>query len=355
MMIQNLTIQDLVTNYFQVHQKELPGADDVDLTDYNKIINLTALAWLTDNCGKIYQDITDDENLNADLIDIFAQTFVRHFWSIPIGYDSPLTFFVYLRGFLDEELPLWAQFYKEAIINKGLYNTSVGTVTVEDNGTLHFDGTNLSDNTSNTTGKNSNNASTSSSANTASTTNQKTSNSNLTADADSPQDQLNLSIGANTEPTINVDSPQSQTNSNLTADFSQDLNSGSSTTNQTSSSSLTADSPQYQGNASGSYDFKYASKVNGGFNNSSTGTADNSSTSTNSINSTTGNNSTNQAGHNVAQDTHDQQTGNLNKQLLNQRTQALSDLALSVSYLANGVYQNMFLKMKHVGLFLLTY
>ena len=93
-MIQNLTIRQLVTDYFQVHQDEIPGANEVGLYDENKIIKITALAWLTDNCGKVYQEVTKDENLNADLIDIFAQTFVRHFWSMPIGYDSPVTLFV---------------------------------------------------------------------------------------------------------------------------------------------------------------------------------------------------------------------------------------------------------------------
>lgn len=303
--MKNLTISQLVTDYFQVHQDDLPGASDVSLYDENKIINLTALAWLTDNCGKVYQEITKDENLNADLIDIFAQTFVRHFWSTPIGYDSPLTFFVHLRGFLDENLPVWAQFYKEAIIKRGLYKTSVGTVTVEDNGTLHFEGANLSDNSSTTTGNSSTDVKNNASNSTKGSTSQDTSSSSLSAEADSPQDQLSLAIN--------------------------------------------------QDSATGGYDFEYASKVTGGLDKSHSNTQSDSTTTTSGTNSTTGTNSTDQKGHNLAQDTHDQQTGNFNKQLLKQRTQALSELALSVSKLENGIYQNMFLKMKKYGLFLLTY
>lgn len=304
-MIQNLTIQQLVIDYFQVHQDEIPGANSVSLYDENKIIRITALAWLTDNCGKVYQEVTKDENLNADLIDIFAQTFVRHFWSMPIGYDSPVTFFVHLRGFLDENLPVWAEFYKEAIIKHGLYTTTAGTVTVEDNGTVHFEGTNSTDSTATTTGKSSTDE-TNNAKNT--TTNNSTQNSNsqtLSADADSPQDQLNLSIN--------------------------------------------------QDSASGGYDFKYASKVSASLNKSNTNTNGNSTTTNTGTNSTTGSHSSDQTGHSLGQNSHDQQTGNFNKQKLKQRNQALSELALSVSRLADGIYLNIFTKMKHYGLFLLTY
>ena len=304
-MIQNLTIRQLVTDYFQVHQDEIPGGNEVNPYNENKVIQITALAWLTDNCGKVYQEITKDENLNADLIDIFAQTFVRHFWSMPIGYNSPVTFFVHLRAFLDENLPVWAQFYKEAIVKHGLYTTTAGTVTVEDNGTVHFEGTNTTDSTSTSTGKSSSNE-TNNTKNT--TTNNTTQNSNgqtLSADADSPQDQLDLSIN--------------------------------------------------QDSASGGYDFKYASKVSASLNKNSTNTNGNSTSTNSGTISTTGNNSSDQTGHSLGQNSHDQQTGNFNKQSLKQRTQALSELALSVSRLADGIYLNIFTKMKRYGLFLLTY
>lgn len=304
-MILNLTIQQLVTDYFIAHQDELPGANEVSLFDENKVIQITALAWLTDNCGKVYQEITKDENLNADLIDIFAQTFVRHFWSMPIGYYSPVTFFVHLRGFLDENLPVWAQFYKEAIIKHGLYTTTAGTVTVEDNGTVHFEGTNTTDSTATTTGKSSSDATNNAKNTTTTNSTQNSNGQSLSADADSPQDQLNLSIN--------------------------------------------------QDSASGGYDFKYASKVSASLNKSNT-TTNGTSTSTNTgTNSATGSNSSDQTGHSLGQNSHDQQTGNFNEQKLKQRNQALSELALSVSRLADGIYLNIFTKMKHYGLFLLTY
>lgn len=304
-MIQNLTIKQLVTDYFKIHQNDLPGANSVSLYDENKIIQITALAWLTDNCGKIYQEITKDENLNADLIDIFAQTFVRHFWSMPIGYDSPVTFFVHLRAFLDENLPAWAEFYKEAIVKHSLYTTTAGTVTVEDNGTVHFEGTNTTDSTANTTGKSSSDETNNGKNTTTNTSNQDSSNQTLSADADSPQDQINLSIN--------------------------------------------------QDSASGGYDFKYASKVSASLNKSNTST-NGTATSTNSgTNSSNSSHSSDQTGHSLGQNSHDQQTGNFNQQKLKQRNQALSELALSVSRLADGIYLNIFSKMKHFGLFLLTY
>ena len=304
-MIQNLTIRQLVTDYFQVHQDEIPGANSVNPYDENKIIKITALAWLTDNCGKLYQEVTKDENLNADLIDIFAQTFVRHFWSMPIGYDSPVTFFVHLRAFLDENLPTWAEFYKEAIIKHGLYTTTAGTVTVEDNGTVHFEGTNLTDSTATNTGKSSSDETNNTKSTTTNNTAQNSTGQNLSADADSPQDQLNLSIN--------------------------------------------------QDNASGGYDFKYASKVSASLNKNNTTTNGTANTTNSGSTNSTASNSSDQTGHSLGQNSHDQQTGNFNQQKLKQRNQALSELALSVSRLADGIYLNIFSKMKHFGLFLLTY
>lgn len=295
----------MVTNFFEVYKNDLPGATSVNENEENKIIKISALAWLTENCGKLYQEITKDENLNADLIDIFAQTFVRHFWNTEIGYDSPLDFFVHLRGFLDENLPVWAQFYKEAIIKKGLYQTSTGSVTVEDNGTLHFEGNTTSDNASNTTGKTTTDGSNSTQTKTNGTTSNEQNSNSLTAEADTPQDQINLRVD--------------------------------------------------QGNATGSYDFNYASKVTGSLNHStSNGTNDTSTTVTGTDNST-GTNTNDQTSHSLNQDSHDQQTGNFNKQILRQRQMALGELAESISKLHNGIYQNLFRKAKQAGLFLLVY
>ena len=306
-MIQNLTIAQLINDFFVVHKNELPGASGIYRNDQNDIIRISALAWLTENCGKVYQEVTKNENLNADLIDIFAQTFVRHFWSTQIGYENPVEFFVHLRGFLDENLPVWAQFYKEAIVKQGLYETSTGRVIVEDNGTLHFEGNTLSSNKSQTTGKNQTDVSNNSSTKTDGTNSTNSNSSNLSAEADTPQDQINLQID------------------------------------------------EGSGSASGSYDFSYASKVNGGLDqNKTTGTNSQTSTTT-GTNGTTGTNSTDQTGSSSNQDSHDQQTGNYNRQTMHQRQQALSELAKSVSELHNGIYQNMFHKAKQYGLFLLVY
>ena len=39
-MIQNLTIRQLVIDYFKVHHDEIPGANEVSLYDENKIIRI---------------------------------------------------------------------------------------------------------------------------------------------------------------------------------------------------------------------------------------------------------------------------------------------------------------------------
>lgn len=304
-MIQNLTIKQMVTNFFVVYKNDLPGATNVNANQENEVIKLSALAWLTENCGKVYQEITSNENLNADLIDIFAQTFVRHFWNTEIGYDSPLDFFVHLRGFLDENLPVWAQFYKEAIIKKGLYQTSTGSVTVEDNGTLHFEGNSTSDNTSNTTGKTSNDGKNSTQTKADGTNSSDQDSNSLTAEADTPQDQINLKVD--------------------------------------------------QDKADGSYDFTYASKVTGGLNHSKTSGTNSATTTVTGTDSSTATSTSDQKGHSLTQDAHDQQTGSFNKQILRQRQIALGELAESISKLHNGIYQNLFRKAKQAGLFLLVY
>lgn len=304
-MIQNLTIKQMVTNFFVVYKNDLPGATNVNANQENEVIKLSALAWLTENCGKVYQEITSNENLNADLIDIFAQTFVRHFWNTEIGYDSPLDFFVHLRGFLDENLPVWAQFYKEAIIKKGLYQTSTGSVTVEDNGTLHFEGNSTSDNTSNTAGKTSNDGKNSTQTKTDGTNSSDQDSNSLTAEADTPQDQINLKVD--------------------------------------------------QDKADGSYDFTYASKVTGGLNHSKTSGTNSATTTVTGTDSSTATSTSDQKGHSLTQDAHDQQTGSFNKQILRQRQIALGELAESISKLHNGIYQNLFRKAKQAGLFLLVY
>lgn len=308
-MLNKITIADLVTDYFLVHKNEISGADDIESFQSNEVIKLTALDWLTANCGKVYQEITQDANLNANLIDNFAQTFVRYFWSTGIGYDNPVEFFVHLRAFLDENLPVWAQFYQEGIIKRRLYQTSVGRVEVDSNGAVHYEGNTSS--ISKGTYKGGQSATGHSESNGTSQSNSKHLAKSLTAEADTPQDELNLNLSVADE--------QGEDNS-----------------------------PQ------GSYNFKYASKVNGGISSDDTSTKG-STTNVNDSTSEVINSQNDTTGNTNVQEGHDQNSAGFSGTKTKMRNQALAEMAEEISHLSNGVYQNLFLKAKREGLFLLTY
>ena len=338
------TISQLVYEYYEEHKSDLPGLSDLNPNDENEMIKLIALSFMTYHEGKLYQDITDDSNLNAEIINNFCQTFIRHFWNNQIGYDSEEKFYVKLRAFLDEQLPIWAQFYKQAVLDQSAFFTSTGRITVNNNGLLHIIGTNgqtvqnsgnvktTNDlkSTSNTTQAHGGSDSTTHTYDTqqAEKANNSSSEGSFTADADRPQDQLQ--------------------NENLQG--------------------TDAENPPDPLKA---YDFTYASSAEGtrsltkqNSQNTSTQTGTqtdettyNSNVNTNTTGTQTGSVNTENNTHQdlKGQRSQDQQNSNASVTNTYMRNETIGAIAKQLNSLVNGVYMDIFRKAKKEGLFLLVY
>lgn len=338
------TISDLVYEYYEEHKTDLPGLSDLNPNDTNTLIKLVALSFMTYHEGKLYQEITDDSNLNAEIINRFCQTFIRHFWNNQIGYDSEQVFYVKLRAFLDEQLPIWAQFYKQAVLDKSAFFTSAGCITVNNNGLLHIDGTNGQ------TVQNSGNVT---------TTNDLKSTSNTTQ-----------THGGSDSTTHTYDTQQTEkaTNSSSEGSFTADADRPQ---DQLKSENLQGTDAENPTDPLKAYDFAYASSAEGTRslnkqNNQNTSTqtgtqtddtAYNSNINTNSTSTNTGNVNTE---NNTQQDlkgqrSQDQQNSNASVTNTYMRNDSIGSIAKQLNSLANGIYLDIFKKAKKAGLFLLMY
>ena len=338
------TFSDLVYEYYEEHKNDLPGLSDLNPNDTNKLIKLVALSFMTYHEGKLYQDITDDSNVNAEIINSFCQTFIRHFWNNQIGYNDETKFYVKLRAFLDEQLPIWAQFYKQAVLDKSAFFTSTGRVTVTGNGLLHISGTNsqniqnsgnvttLNDlkNTSTTTQTHGGSDSTTHTYDTQQTENANNSSSegSFTADADRPQDQLSAENMQGTDAENPTDPLKAYDFTYASsAEGTRSLNKQKNQTTSTQTGTQTDD------------------------------TAYNSNVNTNSISTQTGTVNTENNTHQdlKGQNSQDQQKSSASVTNTYMRNESIGAIAKQLNSLVNGVYLDIFRKAKKAGLFLLMY
>lgn len=382
----NTTLGEKFLDYYTNHKDSIPGStlikdDPNDLSYYNKIISLGALDFLTWLTGdKLYQDITDNNNLNAEIIDQFAQTFVRKFWTYQPGYDSDLVFAARLRAFFDEYLPIWAQYYKELVINKGGYITNRGSVIVSGTNSLHYTGSgssngnnssdvstvgeNSSTNYSNTDEKSNGDTITntrSDSDTKGSVTSRSTDNKNTEASeegknnqfqetADTPQNQIatpfqgaelsyvdeNGKTQNGIDPTSNYQfdyASNAQANSTLTG---KNTKASETDTNQTTSSTDTTNTTNSNGES--------ISK-------------DESTTSTKGGSNATNNTSSHTVNRNslTQSDEHNQNASNNNATQTDERNVPLYELAHGLNSIVDGAYGDLFKKAKKYGLFMLDY
>ena len=331
--IQTSKISDMFTAYFKlVQQNELIPGIPKGMPLNQSAIDKCALSFLTTNCGELNYSVTNDTNLNNDIMDMFARTFVRHFWNNRIAYDDEFAFWIKLRAFLDENMPVWEQFYKDAIIDKQSMLNNVSKITINNNGQIDIDTKNnnkgnvdsTSESRNHETSKgtivNSNDGSVTSITDSNGKTSSQGRNKELNANADTPQDQLGSGIGNNGN-----DDPLKD------------------------------------------YDFNYASSVNGinGYNGQNSTTVNHSDESNinngraNTINNveTYGKVNTTDNTKSKSEDegeSHQTSTSNVG-QNNESRNQSLFVLAEQMNNLANGAYANLFLKMKQEDLFLGTY
>lgn len=331
--IRTSKISDMFINYFKYVQLEgsIPGIPK-GMPINQTAINKCALSFLTTNCGELDYQVTDNENLNNDIIDMFARTFVRHFWNNSIAYDNELAFWIKLRSFLDENMPIWVQFYKEAIIDNRALLDNVAKVSINNNGVLNIDtnnegktnvesksNTKSNEQTSGTT-INSNNGVVTNITDSNGNSNSKGHNKQLDANADTPQDQLGSGIG-----------------NNGNEDPLRD------------------------------YDFNYASSINGnnGYNDNNTSSINHSEETSNNngkanvINNVTTAGEENTTGNTTSKNEDTGKTNQTNNSTVRQdnesRNESLFTIAEHMNDLANGAYANLFLKMKQEDLFLGTY
>lgn len=337
-MIEMIKIKDIYVDWF--NNAILPEKSKA-ITD-NQKISIGALDFLTEKCGDLMQQITDDQNLNEKLMDQFAQTFIRYFWNSCPGYGDLDIFYIKLKAFFDEQLPMWAEFYRDAIVKKGVFVTNDGKITVDNSNNLHYIG-NSSDNTSthnNTTvdSNNSTNGITTTNAtgkstgseegtdkSTSNTTNSDSKNSSsFNAEADTPQDELSVGNITPDKPTNGYSFDYA---SKVDANWSSEKDNGSQdvTTNNTSNK------------------------------NNETNTQNNSETTNNSTNKE--NSSTTSVGtsEGVSNDEHNQTSAGTNLTDRKERNESLISMAIELNKLANGAYANLFVNAKRYQLFMLIY
>lgn len=338
------TISQLVYEYYDQHKDDLPGLSTLNPNDENELIKLIALSFMTYHEGKLYQDITDDSNLNTEIINHFCQTFIRHFWNNQIGYDDENKFYVKLRAFLDEQLPIWGQFYKQAVLDKSAFFTSTGLITTTNNGLLHIDGTH-SQNV-----QNSGNVTTTNDLKSSSnTTQQHTGNDSTTHTYDTQQSEKAKNSSSEGSFTADADRPQDQLNSE----------------------SLQGTDAENPTDPLKAYDFQYASSAEGTRslnkqNNQSTQTQTgtqtddttyNSNVNTNTTGTQTGNVSTENNTQQALKGQNSQEQQNSNASVTNtyMRNENIGAIAKQLNSLVNGIYLDIFRKAKKAGLFLLIY
>ena len=337
-MIRMIKIKDIYVDWF--NNATLPEKSNA--TTDNKKISIGALDFLTEKCGDLMQQITDDQNLNEKLMDQFAQTFIRHFWNSCPGYGDLDTFYIKLRAFFDEQLPIWAEFYREAIVNKGTFITNDGKITVDDSNNLHYIGnssnnTNNQNNTTvdsnNTTNNITNVNETGKSTGSEDGTDKSTSNttdsnsknsSSFNAESDTPQDELSISNITPDKPTNGYSFDYA---SKVDADWSSEKNNGSQdvTTSNTSNKNNVTDTQNHSE------------------------TINNSTNKGNTVTTNTGINK------GTSNDEHNQTSAGTNLTDRKERNESLVSMAIELNKLANGAYANLFIDAKRYQLFMLIY
>lgn len=335
-------LKDLFNDYMTKNSLK-PGYDTVTPGSV-QAINVGAMDFIQENTDGLSIDITGDANADADILDVFCQTFIKHFWNSRIGYSDPMDFYVNLSGFLAENLPLWAQFYKEAIVKRGSFITGAGQVTVMDDGQVKVTGTTGSQATTATTNNGSSNttastkgASDSTNTNNTTTTGtteesndttatQNDSKQNLTLEADTPQDRLAYDP-AKIKGGDFTSAYAFEYASKVTGDFSNDQTTNSQNGKTSSTSETTAN---------GTSETKGTTDSD----TTTTGTTDKKSTGSTTVNGNTNSSTQNQATHDTTRQ---------------ERAGSVASLALEMNHLANGAYSSIFKKAKLFGLFLLIY
>lgn len=380
-----------------IHRHQIPKIKELLNDFYNKNVGTRAgysagatdeeeieqasLDFLTVNCGKLWQNITDDSNLNAEIINIFAQDFIRQFWNNRIGYDNPMVFYTKLRGFMDQWLPVWGQFYKEAVLDKNAFITSIGTVGVNTTGLIHVEGKSSGGTTSEGTNDSSTKGETSGATTAITSSTSDTKGSNTKDDTSSSNTSVDTSqITNGTDTTTKNDSTTTDTqNMEVTSDTPQDRISTDFSKGGKGTEPLSAYNFNYASSAEGQHTLAssdttgkdtvvHSTKVEGqdytsvkgenhekGTINSTTTTNGKNDSSTNGYNYSTTSGKTTLKVTNKNKQNNDTTSQSANVTNSKSRGLPLTQIAREFDEMANGTYLRIFIEAKKAGLFLGVY
>lgn len=196
------TVPDFTYN---THHFEYDG-----LLTPNQIINSYAFNCFQRNAGDLIDNFTNDQQINTQIMTQLINTFCRHFWGYEIGQEDPLYWWTLVRGFFDENMPLFIQEYQEMIINKQNFITGLTKTTTNNTGELNSDVVGTTDGASNS----------------------------LNGTADTPQNQLNFSLNS-ADPTKDYTFNYA---SNVAGAKSTNFNKANTTTNQNTKNNTTSQS-----------------------------------------------------------------------------------------------------------------
>lgn len=352
-------ISELINDFYDEKQN-LNIAGYVQTTNELYKIRTCSLDFLEENAGPLFNQITDNSNLNTEIINIFAQTFIKHFWNNQIGYSDVMSFYIKLSAFLEQELPIWGEFYKQLVLDKNAYinnllnvtNTSGGLIHVESSTNTNSNGTsNTNSNGTNTTSGNSSSDGTQTSNGTNNTTTDNTSNtqtSNNTTDKGQSTDKAQAMQ-------LYADTPQDAIEAGNFASDAQDPLTGypfNYATNATGNKSKDEQNTQNTSDSSGSSSTTNQGTSKNTTSNTTTTHQEGQTTSEGTSQTTTQGNTTNNTTGNTSSDTTNSTNGTSGTK---GRSLTIAEIARELSAFTNGAYLDVFKKAKKEGLFLLVY
>lgn len=131
--------------------------------------DVAVLRFFKENVGDFPATISDDQLINQKFLVTFERNFLRHFYTLEISQENPLSWFILLSDFLNSEMPRFIKQYQALAENDWLL-------------------TGVSD------GSSSLNATQSNVSDTDATQNNKSTSNQLNANADTPQNALDFSL-----------------------------------------------------------------------------------------------------------------------------------------------------------------
>ena len=129
------------------------------------------LSFFKENIGNFPYQVSDDEAINNKFLITFERNFLRHFYTLEISQENPLSWFLLVSDFLNSEMPRFIKQY-QALDQNNWLDTNVSAT----NSKLSANQTNTSD--------------------VDATQNNKSSSNQLNANADTPQNALDFSLNS---------------------------------------------------------------------------------------------------------------------------------------------------------------